>query len=99
MFGIGMAWGSILAMPYAILAGSIPPMKMGIYMGIFNFFITIPQILNGIIGGPIVKRLYDSQAIYAIVFAGICLIIAAITVVFVDDKDDKIQLKFFNAKN
>lgn len=69
--------------------------KMGIYMGIFNFFITLPQILNGVIGGPIVKRLYDSQAIYAIVFAGVALLIAAISVVFVDDKDDLVQIKIF----
>lgn len=96
MVGIGIAWGSILAMPYAILAGSLPAKKMGIYMGIFNFFITVPQILNGILGGPIVKRFYDSQAIYAIVFAGICLLIAAASVVFVDDKDDAKQLKIFN---
>ncbi|PKP43475.1 MAG: MFS transporter [Bacteroidetes bacterium HGW-Bacteroidetes-10] len=96
MIGIGIAWGSILAMPYAILAGSLPAKKMGIYMGIFNFFITIPQILNGIVGGPIVKRFYESQAIYAIIFAGICLLIAAVSVVFVDDKDDIIQLKIFN---
>ncbi|TKG93587.1 MFS transporter [Puteibacter caeruleilacunae] len=91
MIGIGIAWASILAMPYAILAGSIPARKMGIYMGIFNFFITIPQILNGIIGGPIVKRLYDSQAIYAIVVAGICLFIAALSVIFVEDKDDVVK--------
>lgn len=91
MIGIGVAWGSILSMPYAILAGSIPPKKMGIYMGIFNFFITIPQIINGIIGGPIVKRVYDSQAIYAIVVAGVLLIIAAISVNFVNDKDDSIK--------
>ena len=90
MIGIGMAWGSILAMPYAILAGSIPAKKMGIYMGIFNFFITFPQIVNGIFGGPIVKRFYDSQAIYAIVMAGICLFIAAFSVLFVEDKDDNI---------
>lgn len=95
MVGIGIAWGSILAMPYAILAGSLPAKKMGIYMGIFNFFITLPQILNGVIGGPIVKRLYDSQAIYAIVFAGVALLIAAISVVFVDDKDDLVQIKIF----
>ena len=56
MVGIGIAWASILAMPYAILAGSIPAKKMGVYMGIFNFFITFPQIVNGIIGGPIVKH-------------------------------------------
>jgi len=88
MIGVGMAWGSILAMPYAILAGSIPAKKMGIYMGIFNFFITIPQIINGIFGGPIVKRIYESQAIFAIVIAGICLFIAAFSVLFVEDKDD-----------
>jgi maltose/moltooligosaccharide transporter len=88
MIGVGMAWGSILAMPYAILAGSLPARKMGIYMGIFNFFITIPQIINGIIGGPIVKRLYGSQAIYAIVVAGIFFLLAAVSVIFVDDRDD-----------
>ncbi len=87
MIGVGIAWGSILAMPYAILAGSIPAKKMGIYMGIFNFFITIPQIINGIFGGPIVKRIYDSQAIYALIMAGICLLIAAFSVLFVEDKD------------
>ena len=91
MIGVGVAWASILAMPYAILAGSIPPGKMGIYMGIFNFFIVIPQIINGIIGGPIVKRIYDSQAIYALVFAGICMLIAAVMVTFVEDKDDVVQ--------
>ena len=95
MIGIGIAWGSILAMPYAILAGSLPAKKMGIYMGIFNFFITLPQIINGIVGGPIVKRFYDSQAIYAIVIAGVFLLIASATVIFVEDKDDIVQLRIF----
>ncbi len=85
---VGIAWASILSMPYAILAGAIPAGKMGIYMGIFNFFIVIPQIINGIIGGPIVKRLYDSEAIFALVMAGVSLLIAAVTVNFVDDKDE-----------
>ncbi len=98
MVGIGIAWGSILAMPYAILAGSIPAKKMGIYMGLFNFFITIPQIFNGIVGGPIVKRLYDSQAIYALVMAGVCLLIASISVIFVEDKDDKSRLNLFKKR-
>ncbi len=92
MIGVGMAWGSILAMPYAILAGSIPAKKMGIYMGIFNFFITMPQIINGILGGPIVKRFYDSQAVYAIIMAGVCLFIAAFSVLFVEDKDDTAKI-------
>lgn len=90
MIGVGMAWASILAMPYAILAGAIPANKMGIYMGVFNFFITLPQIVNGVIGGPIVKYFYGSQAIYSVVMAGIFLFIAAFCVRFVEDKDDLI---------
>ncbi len=86
MIGVGMAWASILAMPYAILAGSIPMQKMGVYMGIFNFFITIPQIVNGIIGGPIVKHFYAGNAIYAIVMAGIFFILGAISVLLIKEK-------------
>jgi maltose/moltooligosaccharide transporter len=93
MTAIGIAWASILAMPYAILAGAIPARKMGIYMGVFNFFITLPQIVNGLIGGPIVKYVYGSQAIYALVAAGVFLIIAAFFVRFVDDKDDTVKAK------
>jgi maltose/moltooligosaccharide transporter len=91
MIGVGFAWASILAMPYAILAGSIPPYKMGIYMGVFNFFITLPQIVNGVIGGPIVKYIYGSHAIYSIVMAGIFLLIAAFCVRFVEDSDDVVK--------
>lgn len=85
MVGVGLAWASILAMPYVILSGAIPPGKMGIYMGIFNFFITLPQIINGFIGGWIVKHLYGGQPIYAIVLAGIFLFCAAISVIYVYD--------------
>lgn len=85
MIGVGFAWASILAMPYAILAGSIPPGKMGVYMGIFNFFITIPQVVNGFVGGQIVKHLYESESIYAIVMAGVFMFCAAITVLYVND--------------
>ena len=78
MVGVGMAWASILAMPYAILAGSIPMAKMGVYMGIFNFFITMPQIVNGIIGGSIVKYFYGGNAIYAILMAGVFFMLGAV---------------------
>jgi maltose/moltooligosaccharide transporter len=91
MVGVGIAWASILAMPYAILAGSIPTRKMGVYMGIFNFFITFPQIFNGIFGGPIVKHLYAGHAVYAILTAGILMILGAVSVLFVEDKDDIIK--------
>ena len=87
MVGIGIAWASILAMPYAILAGSIPAKKMGVYMGIFNFFITFPQIVNGIIGGPIVKHLYGGQAIWALVTAGVFMLLGAWSVMRVNDVD------------
>jgi len=86
MIGVGMAWGSILSMPYAILAPALPIRKMGIYMGIFNIFITVPQIINGLFGGMIVKRLFDSQAIFALIMSGCFLIIAAFSVLWVEDK-------------
>ncbi len=88
MIGVGIAWASILAMPYAILAGSIPAKKMGVYMGIFNFFIVLPQIVNAIIGGPIVKYLYGGNAIFAIVTSGVAMILAGISVVRVYDVDE-----------
>lgn len=86
MVGVGIAWGSILAMPYAILAPALPANKMGVYMGIFNIFITVPQIVNGLFGGPIVKRVFDSQAIYALLMSGVFLLIAAVSVLFVHDQ-------------
>ena len=58
---------------------------MGIYMGIFNFFITIPQIINGIVGGPMVKNVYNNQPVYAIVLAGIFMLCAAVSVIYVYD--------------
>jgi maltose/moltooligosaccharide transporter len=82
---VGIAWASILAMPYVILSGSIPSGKMGVYMGIFNFFITLPQILNGVIGGPMVKNIYGNQPVYALVMSGIFMICAAVSVVYVYD--------------
>lgn len=88
MVGVGMAWGSILAMPYAILAGALPVRKMGVYMGIFNFFITIPQIVSGIVNRPLVKYAFGSEAIYALVMAGVLFLIGAWAVMRVEDKDD-----------
>jgi len=87
MIGVGMAWASILAMPYAILAGSIPMAKMGVYMGIFNFFITMPQIVNGIIGGSIVKYFYGGNAIYAILMAGVFFILGAAAALRIKDSN------------
>ena len=88
MILVGIAWASILAMPYAILAGSIPAKKMGVYMGIFNFFIVIPQIVNALIGGPLVKFAYGGNPIFALIMSGVSLFIAALLVRRVDDVDD-----------
>lgn len=87
MLGIGLAWASILAMPYAILTGSLPADKMGTYMGIFNFFIVIPQIMAASILGFMVKSFFGGDSIYALVAGGISMLIAAILVLFVEDKD------------
>jgi len=91
MIGVGIAWASILAMPYAILAGSISAKKMGVYMGIFNFFIVIPQIINALIGGPLVKYAYNNQAIYALLISGISFLLAAALVYKVKDVDDVVK--------
>ncbi len=91
MVGVGIAWASILAMPYAILAGSIPLKKMGIYMGIFNLFITIPQIVNAIAGGFIVKGLFNQQPIYMLILAGGSLIVAGLLTLLVDDVDEVVN--------
>jgi maltose/moltooligosaccharide transporter len=86
MIGVGIAWASILAMPYAILSNNLPPEKMGTYMGIFNFFITFPQIVNGIIHGWVVRNVYDGQAIYALLTGGFFLFLAAGAVFLVKKK-------------
>jgi maltose/moltooligosaccharide transporter len=90
--GIGLAWASILAMPYAILTGSLPQHKMGTYMGIFNFFIVIPQILAASILGFFVKSFAGGEAIYALILGGCSMLIAAVLVLFVNDVDEKLAV-------
>jgi maltose/moltooligosaccharide transporter len=78
MTGIGIAWASILSMPYAILSGSLPPSKMGYYMGIFNFFIVIPQIIAAACLGPILRSFFGGEPIFILVLGGSCMILAGI---------------------
>ena len=85
MVGVGFAWASILALPLAILTSALPPAKMGVYAGIYNFFIVIPQILASSILALVVSKLFGGQPIYALVCAGAFMILAAIATVFVDD--------------
>ncbi len=85
MIGIGIAWASILSMPYAILTAALPEHKMGIYMGIFNFFIVLPQILAATILGAMTKHLFNQHAVYTLIFGGGMMILAGITTLFVKD--------------
>jgi len=94
MVGLGFAWASILAMPYAMLIDSIPLKKMGIYMGIFNFFIVLPQILNGLIGGPIVKLFFHNYAVDYIVIGGICMLAASALVYRLkEEKESSVEIE------
>lgn len=97
MLGIGFAWASILSMPYAILTGSLPSNKMGTYMGIFNFFIVIPQILAASILGFFMRKYFDGQAIYALIAGGISMLMAAFSVFIVNDVDSHLAQKKDNS--
>lgn len=85
MIGIGIAWAAILAMPYAMLAGSLPAEKTGVYMGIFNFTVAAPQIVSGLTAGWILNHIFDNDAKYIIVLAGVSMVLGAIAVFFVDE--------------
>ena len=78
MIGIGIGWASILSIPYAMLSGSLPAEKMGYYMGVFNFFIVIPQIIAATVLGFILKAVFNSEVIYVLVFGGVCMLIASL---------------------
>src|SRR5690606_26060213 len=79
MLLLGIAWASILASPFALLSRLIPLSKVGLYFGVFNLFITLPQIAIGLFSGVIIEKLFGGEAIYAIMIAAICLIIAAMS--------------------
>ena len=85
MIGVGMAWASILAIPYAMLSSSLPAEKMGVYMGLFNATITLPQIAAGLIGGSIIA-FFDNSPIAIIVLAGTSMILAGLAVYLVKEK-------------
>ncbi len=88
MLGVGIAWASILSMPYAILSGALPAKKMGLYMGIFNFFIVLPQMLAATILGLLVTHVFGGQTVLALVLGGVTWVVAAILTLLVEDVDD-----------
>ncbi len=83
----GVAWASILSMPYAILAGALPPARMGVYMGIFNFFIVLPEILAALTFGPLVKNYLGGNLVYAVMAGGVCMLIAALLAQWVQESE------------
>jgi maltose/moltooligosaccharide transporter len=85
MIGVGIAWASILSVPYAMLAGSLPADKMGYYMGVFNFLIVIPKIVAGTILGIMLNNLFGGQPIYILVAGGVSMIVAGLLNLRVDD--------------
>jgi len=91
MVAIGLAWASTLTMPYAILAGALPPAKMGFYMGVFNFFIVIPQLVASFVMGFLIRDVFHDQAIYALVIGGICMAVGGIMNFIVVDKDETVK--------
>jgi len=89
MVGVGIAWASILSMPYAILSGALPAHRMGVYMGVFNFFIVIPEIVASLAFGPLIRGVFGQDnpnaPLYMVMLGGVCLAVAALLVVRVND--------------
>ena len=88
MIGIGVTWASILTMPYVILAGVLPPQKLGIYMGIFNFFIVLPQLLIATIMGAIIKGFFPTAPIWTMAVAAVVMVLAALAMFRVAEPDN-----------
>lgn len=93
MVGVGIAWASILSMPFAILSGALPPHRMGVYMGIFNFFIVIPEILAALLFGRFIRAAFGpdnpNASLYMVMIGGASLLLAAALVMIVDDTGDR----------
>jgi len=86
MVGVGIAWASILTMPYAILAGSLPAKRMGYFMGLFNFFVVIPQIVSGLLLGFVTRVFFDGHTVQTLVLGGASMLVAALLTLAVTDK-------------
>ncbi len=89
MVGVGIAWSSILSMPYAMLSSALPPKKMGYFMGVFNFFIVIPQLVAATILGFMVKNFFNEEPIYALLVGGFSMLLAGLLTLRVYDKNEK----------
>lgn len=90
MIGVGIAWASILTMPYAILAGSLPSDRMGYYMGVFNFFIVIPQIVSGLVLGFVTKHWFAGHSVKTLMLGGVCMVVAGVLTLIVRDEAEPV---------
>jgi len=88
MIGVGVAWASILSIPYAMLAGALPANKMGYYMGVFNFFIVLPQMVAGVTLGFLTKNVFHNEPVLTLVFGGCAMILSGLLTLRVHDADD-----------
>ena len=97
MVGVGIAWASILSMPYAILSSALPPARMGVYMGVFNFFIVIPEIVASLFFGPMTRTLFGQDnpntPLYTVMLGGVCMIVAAALVARVHDPEGSMPVE------
>ncbi len=93
MVGVGIAWASIVSLPYAILAGSVPAKKMGIYMGIFNIFIVVPQLVAATLLGFLLTTFFEGAPIWALMISAVSFVLAAIATFFVTDGATALQEK------
>ena len=90
MVGVGIAWASILSMPYAILSTALPPARMGVYMGVFNLFIVIPQVVMSFVVPPIFDGVLGGDPVNVVALGGVSMLIAAATVLIVQDVSGRV---------
>jgi maltose/moltooligosaccharide transporter len=92
MVGVGFAWASILSLPYALLSDNLPATKMGVYMGIFNFFIVIPQLLAASVLGLLLRLFFHGQPIWALAMGGASLVVAGLCTLRVAEPTERARL-------
>jgi len=98
MVGVGIMWGSIMTMPYAIISAELPRSKMGVYLGIFNITITLPQIVGGLFMGAITAKIFHNHAIYSVVLGGVFILISGIILLYQDGFIARVKKNELQAK-
>src|SRR5205085_2935258 len=92
MAGVGIAWASILSMPYVILSSSVPPARMGVYMGVFNLFIVIPQVVMSFVTPYLITHVIGTDPLRVVMLGGFSLLVAALSVLIVRDVGTRVPV-------